>query len=557
MNSRVSCGFAPLRSGLVFDDHWLLLPPTVTDDPLGTPRAFRTRTNLWRDEPAVDPVLRGLAHNPAAPTDVLLGLLGAHGDALSDAFNRRADLPPVVVEAMLRHPSARVRAALAVNRYVDSAIRLRLVDDPDPRVVGALRADPDLALPDRVFTPEFDRLVRQFQRTLTTADELHCELIELMSKDRRSVPVAARHPEPRVRTAAVDRLGLLNEVKRDEVTQALLHDPVPEVRAAAVRYDVGLTRVHEPADLLSCNGYAYRGLLRERRLSRPLIAHVLAVDANDGGGGVSAMAGNRTLPTDVLDTLFEHPSSDARCSLAERDDLSRAQLTRLAADPDVAVRTAVSVHPRLTEDERAAIDIDVTTSREHRPFGPVEFSNRRDEHPWMRASTLPPLEQSVRWASSVNILLRRRAAADPRLPADLVETLAQDTDLGVRVLLAQHHPAAPSALLLRSFREYDGHGRARLLAMPNFPTTDLARLADDPDPAVRRLAARDPLAAPDLVERLAHDPDPGVRRAMAACPRLPVPLIVMLLDDPDLAEPAAANAALPVDTMRQRLAVAV
>ncbi len=353
----------------MFDDHWLLLPPAVTDDPLGTPRAFRTRTNLWRDEPAVDPVLRGLAHNPAAPTDVLLGLLGAHGDALSDAFNRRADLPPVVVEAMPRHPSAWVRAALAVNRYVDSAIRLRLVDDPDRRVVGALRADPDLALPDRVFTPEFDRVVQQFQRTLMTADELHCELIELMSKDRRSVPVAARHPEPRVRTAAVDRLGLLNEVKRDEVTQALLHDPVPEVRAAAVRYDVGLTRVHEPADLLSCNGYAYRGLLRERRLSRPLIAHVLAIDVDDRMGGVAAMAGNRTLPPDVLDTLFEHPSSDVRCSLAERDDLSRAQLTRLAADPDVAVRTAVSVHPRLTEDERVAIDIDVTTSREHRPVG--------------------------------------------------------------------------------------------------------------------------------------------------------------------------------------------
>ncbi|WP_144120983.1 HEAT repeat domain-containing protein [Catellatospora sichuanensis] len=93
--------------------------------------------------------------------------------------------------------------------------------------------------------------------------------------------------------------------------------------------------------------------------------------------------------------------------------------------------------------------------------------------------------------------------------------------------------------------------------MPNFPTTDLARLADDPDPAVRRLAARDPLAAPALVERLTHDPDPMVRRAMAACPRLPVPRIVALLDDPDLAEPAAANTALPVDTMRQRFAAAV
>jgi hypothetical protein len=44
---------------------------------------------------------------------------------------------------------------------------------------------------------------------------------------------------------------------------------------------------------------------------------------------------------------------------------------------------------------------------------------------------------------------------------------------------------------------------------------------------------------------------------MAACPCLPVPRIVALLDDPDLAEPVAANAALPVDMMRQRLAAAL
>ncbi|MEV0397489.1 hypothetical protein [Polymorphospora rubra] len=539
----------------MFDDLWLLLPPTAAEDPAGTPRAFDPRLARWRDVPTVDPVLRGLAHNPAAPTDVLLGLLDAHGDAVPDAFNRRAALPPVVVEAMLRHPSPRIRAALAVNRYVDPLIRLRLVDDPDHRVVEALGTDPDLALPDRAFARSFDRLVQYLQRAQMTADELHTEAIEAMSRDRRSVPVAARHPEPRVRTAALDALGMLDEATRDAVKQALLRDPAPEVRAAAARYDADLARVHEPADLPR-NGYAYRGLLRERRLSRPLIAHVLAIDADDGVGGVSAMAGNRTLPPDVLEALFDHPSPDVRCSLAVRDDLSRAQLRRLAADSDVAVRTAASTHPRLTETERAAIDIDASTSREHRPHGLIEFSNRRDEYPWMRPSTLPPPEQSLRWATSVNALLRRRAAADPRLPADIVAALAQDTDLGVRVLLAQHHPAAPPALLLRSYREYKGGGRARLLAMPNFPTTDLAPLADDPDPAVRRLAARDPLATPALVERLTHDPALKVRRAMAACPRLPLPRIVALLDDPDLAEPAAANPALPADIMRQRLTTA-
>jgi hypothetical protein len=84
----LSCGYAPLRSDLVFDDPWLLLPPTATDDPLGTPKEFNPFTNLWRDAPTVDPLLRGFAHNPAAPTDVLLGLLSAHADAVWDAINR-------------------------------------------------------------------------------------------------------------------------------------------------------------------------------------------------------------------------------------------------------------------------------------------------------------------------------------------------------------------------------------------------------------------------------------------------------------------------------------
>jgi hypothetical protein len=534
-----------------------LLPPAVTDDPLDTPREFNPGTTLRRDTPTVDGVRRGLAHNPAAPADVLLGLLGAHADAVLDAFDRRADLPPDVVEAMLRHPSPRVRAALAINRYVDPAIRRRLVDDPDRRVVEALRTDPDLALPDRAFTPDFDRLVRQFQRELMTAEELRGEAIEVMTKHIwRSVPVAARYPEAHVRIAVLDVVGVLDEAARDAVMQALRHDGAPEVREAVARYDADLTREHEPADL-PLNGYRYRGLLRERRLSRALIAHVLTVD-EDRIGGVTAMAANPTLPPDVVAALLDHPSSDVRCALAARDDLGRAQLTRLVADPDVAVRTAASVHPRLTEEERATIHIDPDTSWEHRPYGQLEFSHRRDEKLWLRLRPLPPLEQSVRWASSVNILLRRRAAIDPRLPTDLVATLAQDADLGVRVLLAQHHPAAPPGLLLRSYREYRGTGRMRLLALSNFPTSDLARFADDPDPAVRRLAARDPLVAPALVERLATlDPDLKVRRAMSACRRMPVKRIVALLDDPDLAEPAAANAALPVDIMRQRLAAAV
>jgi hypothetical protein len=100
------------------------------------------------------------------------------------------------------------------------------------------------------------------------------------------------------------------------------------------------------------------------------------------------------------------------------------------------------------------------------------------------------------------------------------------------------------------FREDRRSRRLRLLTLPGFPTEGLAALADDPDPVVRRLVARDPAADPAVVDRLTGDPDPAVRRAMAGCPRLPVGRIVTLLDDGELAEAAAANPALPAEILR-------
>jgi hypothetical protein len=549
----LSNGFAAITSLLVIDDDpWTALrttaDPSTNDGHIGTSRVVYLPGNLWLDDPAGDPVARGLAGNPVAPLDVLLRLLDDHAEAVPSAFRRRADLPPAVVAAAMRHPLARVRGAIAANRHIDPALRLRLLDDPERRVFALVREDPDLALPDRAFMPHLDRLVEQFRRGIMTSADLRGEVIEVATRDRRAVRVVATHPEPLVRATAVELLGGLAETSREELRQALLHDDVPEVRAATAHFHAERERVQEPADL-PVNGYAYRGLLSKLRLSPALIQYVLA--AADGREGVDAMARNPTLPPEVVEALFNHPSADVRRSLAERDDLTGAQLARLAADPDASVRTAASVHPELTEEERAAIDIDVTTA-------PWDLGSDLCWHMgWtLPPEPLPPLAESVRLATSVNPLLRRRAAIDPRLPAEVVTALADDSDSGVRALLAHHHPAAPPELLLRVFREYEYRrcGRGRLLALPNFPTAALARFADDEDPAVRRLVARDPQADPALVDRLTRDPDAAVRRAMAACPQLPVERIVDLLDDVELAEYAARNRALPVDVMRERLA---
>lgn len=133
-------------------------------------------------------------------------------------------------------------------------------------------------------------------------------------------------------------------------------------------------------------------------------------------------------------------------------------------------------------------------------------------------------------------------------------TLAVAEDEVVRLLLVEHQEAAPAETVLWVY--------ARNLAITHFALTEhpgltgfpFARLADDPYPRLRALVARDPAAAPDLIERLSHDPDPAVRAEMARDRRLPVERVLELLDDESTAEDAAANPRLPLPVMELVLA---
>lgn len=373
-------------------------------------------------------------------------------------------------------------------------------------------------------------------------EELFGELLEAMGYDRRLFRLAAAHTRPGVRQFAAESLYWLDERSR----QALLADEVPEVRATAEASVAYRQQVMTPTDLPDRHCHAFWDVL-QRPLSRALIDQVLA------SGDVAAlrvMGKNPSVPPDVVETLIRHPNPSVRQGVAARVDLTGDQIATLASDLAAEVRTAVSTHPGLTEQQRAGIEIDVGTVLGDGHFGSADARCRgipsADD---IRMS----LTDALRWACSVNPLLRRRAAHHAELPAELVTVLAEDSDLGVRVLLAQHHPAAPPALLLRCYLQYHCCGRDRLSALPQFPTEGLARFGDDPDPAIRRLVALDPHANPQIVDRLITDPDVSVRQAMASSPRLPAHRIAALLNDPELAGTAAANPALTVDQMQQIL----
>jgi protein-tyrosine-phosphatase len=492
----------------------------------------------WAARPPADPLLEALAVNPALPEALTLRLIHDHGAVTADGLARRASLTGAEVAAMLSHPMPWVRAAVGSNTSVDPEVRLRLLDDPDPVVRARMVNQREIPLPEATLILRLRRLDQFLTAGLCTPAEWEGEVLEEVYRDPRLRSVLARHPDERFRLVSCFCAPGMDDADQ----QALLHDRSATVRTAAAERIAEWSRPRTPADLRAATGRGRITVLTSP-LSPELIGEVLATaDEHD----LIGLALNRALPAEAVEALTAASSAQVRRYTAQRHDLSTAQAVRLGADPDPAVRTTASVHPALTEAQRAAIDIDLTAlvrPSAHRVFSLLLLPD------W-----LPARPRTAAEACSANPLLRRWAAQDPQLPDHLAATLAEDPDDGVRLLLALHHPAAPPDLLLRAYLDHEGFVRRRLLDRPRFPTIGLARFAAHPDPGARRLVARDPEADPATVQRLLGDPDETVRTAMAGCPRLPPSRIVELLDDPEFTTVAAANPALPTTQMHRLLA---
>ncbi|WP_326718491.1 hypothetical protein OHT59_02470 [Streptomyces sp. NBC_00243] len=512
-----------------------------------------TPEDIWADADLPTRRLAGLALNPSAPEDVLLRLLADGPSAVRMVLCRDRVLPDVVVDAVVEHPDRYTRSFFARNPHVDPAQRVRLLEDPDwfvrahfaegPRVPFPARPRP---LPDEAVVHMINTYEGEHLGSFNFYRQISLGL-------RRSMPT---HPVAKVRGWGLNGWRQLPADTR----AALLADPDDEIRERAHRF----LREEDPAwvesELPARSCHARTDMLLHQALSRTVVDSVLTAPA--GPEDKAMIAKNPSLPADVVALLAADPDPEVRGTIAHRADLGPSERRALVADPDpdvrrrVAyradlgpaergalavdpeprVRLAVSVHPALSEEERAGIAYEVPMDQ--------DFVLRY-------VPEVPRDPETVRrHAHSGHPLLRREAAVDPALPPDLVELLAVDDDLGVRVLLAQNHPHAPAPLLLRSFLEYTGRERAHLITRPNFPTAGLAAFADHEDPEVRALTARDPGTEPATVERLTRDPAPAVRAALARHPNLPGSRLVELLDDDELAHEAAANAALDSEIIR-------
>lgn len=116
--------------------------------------------------------------------------------------------------------------------------------------------------------------------------------------------------------------------------------------------------------------------------------------------------------------------------------------------------------------------------------------------------------------------VRRLVASHPETPPAVLARLAEDGNLWVRRDAAAN-PATPREALDRLYRA----GSARGLAgpAPPDPTLDPAELAELAGGGewARRLAARHPATPPEALARLAEDPIPAIRTAAVAHPAAP------------------------------------
>ncbi|MFV5995000.1 hypothetical protein ACNPQM_21700, partial [Streptomyces sp. NPDC056231] len=82
--------------------------------------------------------LRGIAFNPAAPSDVLIRLVDRAAGEAGLLMCAGRDLPDAVIDTALRHPLGEIRRALAVNQHVDPSRLAPLATDPSGVVRGWL-----------------------------------------------------------------------------------------------------------------------------------------------------------------------------------------------------------------------------------------------------------------------------------------------------------------------------------------------------------------------------------------------------------------------------------
>ncbi|MFJ4317928.1 PE-PGRS family protein [Streptomyces lavendulae] len=436
-----------------------------------------------------------------------------------EAFRAGPDPAPAVLDAWAE--------ALTVNPGTPDPVRRELLRSfpelwwrlpPDELVEMAL-AHPDpkatlraVELGRRLAPDHWARLLR------AAATERERWLLAMLAADWRTAldeetcALLAADPSARVRAEAA-RLPALP----GHLAALLAEDPEAGIRATVCRSSWSVLPAGLRRALLTDGSAGVRTAAQLRHHEDRTLSREDFVREELGEPAVE----NCRLGPDLVEHLLATGDARLRRVLAANPRLDPGSVARLAEDPDEGVRYTVALRADLTEEQRAAIRVD------------VDPSDRSHTLSWVADRHEDPEAMRVLAASS-HVLVRRSVARARRLPPDVVRRLAWDTDRVVQLFLAESCEDAPAEMLLRVWTWWTGSlsspGRPR--THPNFPREGLLRFADDPHGRMRRLALDDPGSTPELAARFAGDRDPEVRRRAAEDPRLPVADAIRLTEDP-------------------------
>ncbi|MFD1311421.1 hypothetical protein [Streptomyces kaempferi] len=348
----------------------------------------------------------------------------------------------------------------------------------------------------------------------------------------------ARDPEPRVRFVYAAIAGDFGRRVPEGVPEVLAGDSEARVRRMATQWDLPVAvraRLAEDEDALVRASALTADLWP--RLSAAVREALLADPEPRVRDAVAQLFPPEPVPRAEPDERVQDPDPFVRSRAAQDPEVPTALALRLAEDPDDSVRLSLSMREDLTEEQRSAVAYVVPNGYHTPPRWIVERGHQPDI--------------ARRAAASGHVLLRRSIAMQRHLPADVVDRLAEDEDFFVKLTLCQSCQEAPHALVLEMYAHWHGLKWTLVRSHPNFAKPGLARFVDHPDARLRRAALDDPEAGPELVLRLIDDPEVGWWALRD--PRLPSQELNQRLNVPDSARNAAANPALPPETMHRLL----
>jgi hypothetical protein len=243
------------------------------------------------------------------------------------------------------------------------------------------------------------------------------------------------------------------------------------------------------------------------------------------------------LSPELAATLVTYSDPAVRGGVAWNPDFSDELVAVLARDEAVRVRSRVLERPHIPFDLLETVEYELDpTVRTH----PVRWL-------WESRHDIGLLD---RYSCSRHLVYRRTVAWMPELPQSIVDRLADDRDVAVRLLLVDSNTdTAPLATIRDVLLSWHGYSAATIVKNPRVPAELIDELSRSTDAGHRWTAFHSGRLTDEQKHRLAQDPDPKL--AAAAGPPPSQADLITWLSDPfiEVRCKAAKHPNLPVEAM--------